>query len=249
MANFGYRGLNSNSYAYFETAAGASIAAGILDASGNYVIVPSLAKNADPSGAYVFQIENAANGNVNITPNGTGSVIISKILTPNLTMVGFPTGVMQTNAGGQVSSSAGLDGQLLISDTATSTPVWRNITAGANVTITNGANSITINANTGSETVNYTGINNTNSPYTVLATDYAIGADSTAGVISILLPNAPATGRIFVVKDLAGTAGTNNITVTTVGGAVNIDGATSFVMNTNYEAANLLFNGTSYLIF
>jgi hypothetical protein len=64
-----------------------------------------------------------------------------------------------------------------------------------------------------------------------------------------LLPNAPSTGRSYVVKDTAGGAATHNITVTTVGGSVNIDGSTSFVMNTNYESVELIFNGTAYEIF
>ena len=43
--------------------------------------------------------------------------------------------------------------------------------------------------------------------------------------------------------------GLNNITVTTVGGSVDIDGATSYVMNTSLESAQVLFNGTEYLLF
>lgn len=123
------------------------------------------------------------------------------------------------------------------------------ITAGTNVTITPGANTITIAANATSATFNYVSVNNAASPYTALATDYYISADVTAGVISILLPNAPTTGRVFVVKDKVGLAATSNITVTTVGGAVNIDGATSFVMNTAYESIQLIFNGTSYEVY
>lgn len=122
------------------------------------------------------------------------------------------------------------------------------ITAGTNVTVTTGANTITIAANTGSFTLNYTGVNHAASPYTVLAADDYISADVTAGVISILLPNAPATGRVFTIKDKVGLAGTSNITVTTVGGAVTIDGSTSFVMNTAYQAISVIFNGTSYEI-
>lgn len=123
------------------------------------------------------------------------------------------------------------------------------LTAGANITITPGANTITIAAATSSVTAHYTGVNHAASPYTVLSTDYYISADVTAGVITILLPNAPTTGRVFVVKDKVGLAATSNITVTTVGGAVTIDGATSFVMNTAYESVQLIFNGTSYEIF
>lgn len=97
--------------------------------------------------------------------------------------------------------------------------------------------------------VPYTAVNHAASPYVVLSTDYYIGVDVTAGVVTIQLPNAPATGTIWVVKDSVGLAATNNITVTTVGGVVNIDGATTFVMNTAYEAASFIFNGTSYEVF
>lgn len=119
------------------------------------------------------------------------------------------------------------------------------ITAGTGISVTAGANTITIAAS-GTSTLTYTSVNHAASPYTVLSTDEYIGADVTAGVISILLPNAPSTGRTYTVKDKAGLAATSNITVTTVGGVVTIDGSTSFVMNTAYESANFMFNGTSY---
>lgn len=143
--------------------------------------------------------------------------------------------------------AAATNGQLPIGNTG-NPPTLATLTAGTGVTITNGAGSITISA-TGTTTLNYTGINHTASPYTVLSTDDYIGANSTAGVISVLLPNAPATGRVFIVKDSNGQAVANNITVTTVGGVVTIDGATSYVMKTNYQSIEVIFNGTSYEVF
>lgn len=140
------------------------------------------------------------------------------------------------------------DGQIAIGSTA-GLPAAATLTAGTNITITNAANSITISASTGAQVVAYTPITSISSPYTVLATDYYISADTTGGVISVLLPNAPTTGRIFVVKDKAGTSATNAITVTTVGGAVTIDGSTSYTINTNKEAISLIFNGTSYEVY
>ena len=109
-----------------------------------------------------------------------------------------------------------------------------------------GPNTVTISGSGIVDVVTYTAVTNAMSPYTVLGTDYYLGCNVTGGVITILLPNAPATGRVFIAKDNAGLAATSNITLTTVGGAVNIDGATSFVMNTAYESANVIFNGTSY---
>lgn len=95
----------------------------------------------------------------------------------------------------------------------------------------------------------YTAIDNTDSPYTVLYTDSYISVDSSGGAVTIRLPNAPFTKKVFTVKDRTGSAATNNITVTTLGGAVSIDAGTSFVMNNNYSSTRLVFNGTSYEIF
>lgn len=86
------------------------------------------------------------------------------------------------------------------------------------------------------------------SPYVVLGTDYYLSVD-TSVAITIQLPDAPTTGRTFVIKDATGNAAANNISVTTVGGVVNIDGAATYPMNVNYQSIQLLFNGTSYEIF
>jgi hypothetical protein len=126
-------------------------------------------------------------------------------------------------------------------------PVLATLTAGTNVSITNGAGSISIAASTQAVVWNYTATAVT--PYTVAATDNYISADTTGGAFSVQLPNAPTTGRIFTVKDGKGDAGTNHLTVTTVGGAVNIDGATTYVISTNYGSAQFIFNGTSYEVF
>lgn len=99
------------------------------------------------------------------------------------------------------------------------------------------------------EVIPYTGVTHAQSPYTVLSSDYYLSCDLTAGVITIRLPNAPVTGRAYVVKDRLGLAPTYTITVTTVGGAVTMDGSTTFLMNTAYEVAQFVFNGTSYEIF
>ena len=163
----------------------------------------------------------------------------------------FGSNLLNTAGSGNtvtVALDLSLDGQIPIGSSAGPT-TFSTITAGSNVTVTNGHNSITIAANTGAIVYNYVSTNDAASPYTVAATNYYIGVDSSAGVVSILLPNAPTTGRAIVVKDKTGSAATNNITITTVGGAVLIDGATSFVMNTNYEAVSVLFNGVSWEVY
>ncbi len=97
--------------------------------------------------------------------------------------------------------------------------------------------------------LNYTFVDTADSPYTVLSTDEFIGVNSTAGVVSIRLPNSTTTGRVYIVKDNVGFAAINNITVTTAGGTVLIDGETTCVMNSSFESLQFLFDGTEYLIF
>lgn len=94
------------------------------------------------------------------------------------------------------------------------------------------------------QSLNYTNVNHAASPYTVLATDYYISVDCSAGVVTLNFPNAPTAKQIWIVKDRTGNAATNNITLTTPGGTVTFDGLTSYIMNSNYQAINLLANGT-----
>jgi hypothetical protein len=91
-------------------------------------------------------------------------------------------------------------------------------------------------------------VNNAASPYTVLNTDNYLGCQTSSGVITINLPNAPPAGKILIIKDSNGSAATNNITITTVGGTVTIDGATTVTMLTNYQSINVFFDGSNYSI-
>jgi hypothetical protein len=90
--------------------------------------------------------------------------------------------------------------------------------------------------------VKYTNVNAAASPYTVLTTDYYISVDCSAGAVTLNFPNSPTADRTWVVKDRTGSASTHAITLTTPGGTVTFDGATSYVMVSNYQAINLLAN-------
>lgn len=134
-------------------------------------------------------------------------------------------------------------------DSGVAVPALNNLNifggAGAHTTASGSTVTVIVDA----EAVAYTNVTNAMSPYTVLTTDYYLSVDSSGGAVTLRLPNAPTTTREFIVKDRLGASAANNITVTTVGGAVNIDGATSYVLSNNYEAIELLFNGTTYEIF
>jgi hypothetical protein len=120
------------------------------------------------------------------------------------------------------------------------------LTAGVGITVIPSANTITISA-TGVTPVSYTNVNT--SPYIVLPTDEYLSVDASVMPIIIEFPDVPLLSQVFIVKDRLGFAATNNITVTTVSGITNIDGFPSFIMNTNYEAIQLIGNGSSYEIY
>src|SRR6185369_14560722 len=77
------------------------------------------------------------------------------------------------------------------------------ITAGTGITVTPGANTITI-ASSGTTNLTYTNVNTT--PYVVLATDEYLSVDCSGGVITVQLPNAATSGRVFTIKDRTGSA-------------------------------------------
>lgn len=96
----------------------------------------------------------------------------------------------------------------------------------------------------------YTAVDHSMSPYTVTATDYYLSVDASAGTVTILLPDSPATNRQFVIKDRTGTALTNDITITTVSGLTTIDEiGTVIVFDDIFEFISLLFHGTNYEVF
>ncbi len=124
-----------------------------------------------------------------------------------------------------------------------------NVVGTGNINVTAAGNTLTIADSQSQVAPSYTSITVANSPYTVLSTDYYISVDSSGGAVTVRLPNAPTQYRLFTVKDRTGSANTNSITITTVGGVVLIDGSTSYTFNQQYEAADLIFNGTSYEVF
>lgn len=86
--------------------------------------------------------------------------------------------------------------------------------------------------------------------YTASATDYYISCDSTLGLITIKLPDAPAANRQFIIKDRTGTAPTYNIDITTVSGATTIDiDVTTYDLTDAFEAVEMLYNSSNYEIF
>lgn len=122
-----------------------------------------------------------------------------------------------------------------------------SVTAGLNIAITGTATAPIVSESQDQYLTNYRVANA--SPFVVNATDFYITVDTSTIPITIQLPNAPTIYRRFVIKDSAGNAAAQNVTVTTVGGVKLIDGAATFVMNTNYQAIELVYDNFGYQIF
>jgi hypothetical protein len=87
------------------------------------------------------------------------------------------------------------------------------------------------------------------SPYALLGTDYFLSVDTGAGVMTITLPAAPATGRTVVIYDGGGAAAGSNITIDGNGKNIAAGGtaAGTKLINTAYESYILTYNGTLWL--
>ncbi|HEV2412550.1 MAG TPA: glycosyl hydrolase family 28-related protein [Candidatus Saccharimonadales bacterium] len=90
----------------------------------------------------------------------------------------------------------------------------------------------------------FSGVTTTTSSYSALPTDTDILCNQSAA-ITITIPNpANMASRVLVIKDISGTAATNNITITPSSGT--IDGASSKVLITNYDVVQLVTDGTNW---
>ena len=212
----------------------------------------NLAVNAAASGAVVDFLPDS--GTSPVVPDGTGSVTITGGTT-GLTFVGGLNSLTQSGtlvvANGGTGNTTFTAYSVICAGT-TATGAFQNVsglgTAGQALT-SNGAAALPTWQDVAMPTLTITSIDNTDSPYTVLAADQFIAADVATAVITVRLPNTTDTGRVIYIKDSEGNAGTNNITLTTPGGTVTIDGVTSYAMNTNYQSVSVVWTGTEYLIF
>lgn len=82
--------------------------------------------------------------------------------------------------------------------------------------------------------------------YQVVESDYMLACDSIAAPFTVTLPAVPQIGDQYVIKDATGNAGANNITVD--GGAINIDGALTYVLSVNYASITVVYTGPTWSI-
>lgn len=84
------------------------------------------------------------------------------------------------------------------------------------------------------------------SGYVIVGTDQVIATDSTAGIMTIKLPAAPATGRFLTILDATGQAGAFNVTIDGNGKNISAGGTSAATkdLTSAFQSINLWYNGT-----
>jgi fibronectin-binding autotransporter adhesin len=231
----------------------ASNAAGGIDVdagTGGVIIDTTGAISLDSATASNFTVTGAAD----LTVNSTAGSLILRAGESAVDAV-----VLESTAGGvQILASGAAAGEdILITATGSSIGITatENVTDAIVINASGAASRVRVAAGTGSIHLNSglvvkaTSVNNAASPYTVLGTDYFIYVDSSGGAVTVTLPAATAlAGRTFVIRDAAGSAAVNNITIG--GGGTNLVGggaaAATKVLSAAYSGATVYSNGTTW---
>jgi len=134
--------------------------------------------------------------------NATGGIVFNDLT----------AGVVQSDASGNLTSSNGTDGQVLIG--GGSSPVWSNITAGANVTVVNGANSVTISATGGGGGGGAQTFHTDSGDAIIAGTEITvagglnINTSGSSSTVTVNLDNSPSvSGTLTAAGDITSTAG------------------------------------------
>lgn len=215
----------------------------------------NLTINLDGTTNHAVQVGTGALGLTSLTVGTNGQVLLGSTaanpvfgtLTSSDSSIAFTTGAgtlsLQVAGGTTVGKTITGDSGGALAPTAGN---W-NIVGGLN-TVTSGAvSTLTVAASPAQYLTNYSVANV--ATYVATATDYYITVDTSTIPVTIQLPNAPTIYRRFIIKDSAGNAAAQNVTVTTVAGIKLLDGAATFVMNTNYQAIELVYDNFGYQIF
>ena len=162
-----------------------------------------------------------------LTVNGTATFNANSIISTDKKLQFRDTGIYL---------NSGADGKLTISADGSGTD---DITLDGSVTLSDLLTTKGIAANYTSKTENYT----------TTGDDVIVGVDTSGGAVTITLGSATVTaGRIVIIKDVGGSANTNNITIATEGSET-IDGAASTSISTNHGVVRLFSDGTNWFTF
>jgi hypothetical protein len=155
------------------------------------------------------------------------------------------TGTLAVNVGGTGQTSY-TDGQLLIGNTTGNTLTKATITAGSNVTVTNGHGTITIasSAGSGAPTYSYAAQSSTLNP-AVIGTFYLLSGSS----FNITLPTAASiAGQGFIFKHNGTSLSQKYTFLTTSSQTINGVASGSYILTTAGETVTLVSDGSNWQV-
>ncbi len=214
----------------------------IVDTTGAISLDSATASNFTVTGAADLTLQSTA-GAVNVISGEANADSINVTSAGGMSMVAVGAAakdVLITNTNGSMTLSAGESVIDALNFTAGGAASGINLTAGTNGILLSSGQKVKV-------TAVVTGIDS--SPYALLGTDYFLGVDTGAGVMTITLPASPATGRKVTIYDAGGAAAGSNITIDGNGKNIAAAGtaAGTKLINTAYESYNLVYNGTLWL--
>jgi hypothetical protein len=226
----------------------ANTAGGGIDinaSSGGVTVDTTAAISLDSATASNFTVTGAADltlsssaGAVNVTSGEANSDSINVTSAGGMNVVatgGAGKDTIITNTSGSITITAGESASDAFNLTASGAASRMTLTAGtAGISLQSGV------------IVKVTSVAAAVTPYALLGTDYFVTTDTTGGVLTITLPASPTTGRMIVIYDGVGQAAANNVTIDGNGKSIAFAGSSAGtkVLNTAYESATLVYNGT-----
>jgi hypothetical protein len=159
----------------------------------------------------MITFDSSVNGNVTLTPNGSGTIIGSYLT----------DGVVVSDSSGSLTSSVGTDGQLLIGATGAG-PAWSDLTSvGGSIVFTQGSNSLNLESTGGTTT----GLIQTvsNSLNTVFTTTAIIPYDDTIPqntegdeLLTVSITPTKSANKLYIYAAFVVSAGVSSTTECTV---------------------------------
>jgi len=221
----------------------------IYDSRGGLQLVPPLISNASPNRYFLKLYKGDATNPANEIASGDSSDWQVDYYAGTVFVQDYNASVVPVSASAYLYVGKYLDEKLEGAGTITAKDEGSNITTavssidfvGSGVTATNSSNNVTVTIPGG---INYS---RTAVTATITASTSArILGVSASAAIEIRLPAASgySAGQFFTIKDEAGNANANNITILTTG-AETIDGSTSIILESPHAAVNIYCDGSS----